>query len=196
MKTNIHSPKKIVFLSLAILLSIALLVAILEKTNVTHLFHKEPPVLKVTSKTPTTGGASTSSQKGEVTSNGQLGSSSNNQPGDQKSNNGGDSTTVLINPSGDFVSNHHPNLSGTPAPNTISSVCTTTPGAQCTITFSKGGVIKSLPVQTTDREGSTYWNWKLQDIGLSQGTWEIKAIATLGAQTKSATDAISLEVQP
>src|ERR1700733_4101879 len=38
-------------------------------------------------------------------------------------------TAVLVMPSGDFVSNHHPNLSGSPAPNLITSSCTTTSGA-------------------------------------------------------------------
>src|SRR5688500_16712624 len=34
---------------------------------------------------------------------------------------------VLQEPSGSFVSNHRPNLSGSPAPNTMQSSCITTP---------------------------------------------------------------------
>lgn len=104
------------------------------------------------------------------------------------------STAILSAPSGDFVSNHHPNLSGSPAPNRISSVCTTTPGASCTISFTKNGVTKSLPAQTTDAGGSTYWDWKLQDIDLSVGNWQVVATATLNSQTKTVNDPLLLEV--
>lgn len=195
MKTNSHSLKKIAFATLAILLACALILGILEKMHVTHLLHKEPAALKVTSKTPTAGGASSSNQKGETKSNKQSDPLTTNQPGDEKSNAGNGPTVTVLVPTGDFVSNHHPNLSGSPAPNVMTSVCTTSPGTQCSITFTKGATTKSLPAQTTDREGSTYWNWKLQDIGLTQGTWEIKAVASFGSQTKTANDAINLEVK-
>ncbi|MEO6513738.1 MAG: hypothetical protein ABIO22_03665 [Candidatus Saccharimonadales bacterium] len=160
-------------------------------TNVTHFFHKPSAVLKVNSKTPTEGGATVNSQKGEKTSNT---STDTTQPGDTKSNTGSAVTLALIAPTGDFVSNHHPNLSGSPAPNTISSVCTTTPGASCTISFTKDGVTKSLPTQTTDRAGSAYWNWKLQDINLTAGSWNITAAATLSGQTKVASDPMDIVV--
>src|SRR5690606_17218727 len=100
----------------------------------------------------------------------------------------------LITPFGNFVSNHRPNLSGSPAPNTLSSVCNTTPGASCTISFTKDGTTKSLPAQTADANGATYWNWKLQDIGLTTGTWKVQANASLNGQTKSASDALDLVV--
>lgn len=139
--------------------------------------------------------------KGEINSTGHssplsTGSTSNSQPGDQKSSQGGTNTnnSELLAPSGDFVSNHRPNLSGSPAPNLITSTCTTTPGASCTITFTKDGIRKSLPSQVTDRGGSTYWTWKIQDIGLTTGTWKIQAIASLNDETKTATDAMDLTV--
>ena len=114
------------------------------------------------------------------------------QPGDNKGD--GSNSSMLLTPTGDFVSNHNPNLSGKPAPNTMTSVCTTTPGAQCQITFSKDGVVKSLPSQTTDRGGSTYWYWKLQDIGITAGSWKIMATASLDGKAVSATDALPLTV--
>jgi hypothetical protein len=105
------------------------------------------------------------------------------------------STAELLTPTGDFVSNHHPNLSGSPAPNRLTSVCTTTPDASCMIIFTKDGVTKSLGAQVVDAGGSTYWNnWKLQDIGLTAGTWTVQAVSTLNGQTKTASDALNLVV--
>lgn len=98
-------------------------------------------------------------------------------------------------PVGVFVSNHHPNLSGTPAPNTINSTCSTTPGAFCTITFTQGNLVKSLPQQQTDSSGNTEWNWSLQQIGLTSGSWNISATASNGNLTSSTSDATHLEVQ-
>ena len=101
---------------------------------------------------------------------------------------------TLQTPSGDFVSNHHPNLSGSPAPNTISSVCNTTPGASCKITFTQGEQVKALPSQTIDGNGSTYWNWKLQDVGIGSGSWKVQAIASLDSNTTEASDSMNLVV--
>lgn len=108
----------------------------------------------------------------------------------------GSATANLIAPSGSFVSNHHPNLSGTPAPNTMQSVCTTTPGAVCAISFTNNGVTKSLTPQTADKDGNSYWSWKLQDIELSSGSWHIEAVATLGSQSLNSADVMNLEVAP
>lgn len=122
--------------------------------------------------------------------------SSHQQPGDQKSTSGNSTGQTLLAPEGVFVSNHHPNLSGSPAPSTLNSTCSTTPGATCKITFTMGSVVKSLSAQTTDRGGSAYWNWKLQDVGLTAGSWQVQAVAHLNGQTKTTTDALLLEVSP
>ncbi|HSW98361.1 MAG TPA: hypothetical protein VLF71_00835 [Candidatus Saccharimonadales bacterium] len=106
------------------------------------------------------------------------------------------STATLTAPQGNFVSNHHPNLGGTPAPNSEQSVCNTTPGAICEIIFTKDGVTKSLQPQTADSGGAAYWSWKLQDVGLTAGSWHVSAQSTLGSQNKTADDAITLEVAP
>jgi hypothetical protein len=112
----------------------------------------------------------------------------------QNSNTVNTSSTLLI-PTGDFVSNHNPNLSGSPSPNTMTSVCDTTPGATCSISFYENAVVKSLPSHIVDSSGSTYWiNWKLQDIGLTAGSWKIQAIATMNGQSKTADDATRLTV--
>lgn len=105
-------------------------------------------------------------------------------------------TAKLLPPTGNFVSNHHVSLSNS-ASNNITSVCTTTPGATCKITFTNGGTVKSLPEEVTDANGSAYWNrWTLQQYGITQGSWKITAIATLGTQTQSADDQLNLEVAP
>lgn len=194
-----HSAKKItpvVWVVIGVLV-LGAIFAGLELTNVTHFFHKDKSVvLDVSSKTPTKGGATGSNQKGEPQTSTSPSSSTTNgsQPGDAKSNSG--ATTSLLTPSGVFVSNHHPNLGGTPAPYTMSSVCTTTPGATCTIKFTKNGITKSLAARTVDSNGSAYWDWKLQDIGLTAGSWQIQAVATLNGATKTASDIQSLEVSP
>lgn len=98
-------------------------------------------------------------------------------------------------PYGTFVSNHHPHLSGTPTPNTVSSSCTTTPGVSCTIRFVNGSTTKELPQQTTDASGNTSWNWSLQQIGLTEGEWTVTAVASNGNKTATSKDAMNLVVE-
>ena len=105
-----------------------------------------------------------------------------------------DSSVTPSTPLGTFVSNHRPNLSGSPTPNTETSTCTTTPGVQCQIRFTNNNIVKSLPSQLTDSNGNTNWSWKLQDIGLTSGSWKISAIAINGSHTSTANDSMNLEV--
>lgn len=106
------------------------------------------------------------------------------------------STPNLPKPTGTFVSNHRPNLSGQPAPNSMNSICITIEGASCQIAFIKDGISKALPSKVADKNGTVTWDWKLQDIGLEQGTWQIQAQATLGAQKQVSIDNLNLEVGP
>jgi hypothetical protein len=106
------------------------------------------------------------------------------------------SETVLLSPSGNFVSNHHPNLGGSPAPSAEQSVCNSTPGATCRIVFTKGDITKTLAAQTTDNNGATYWNWDVKDAGFTEGTWQITVTADINGQSKTATDSQDLVVQP
>lgn len=101
--------------------------------------------------------------------------------------------TPVKEPSGTFVSSHHVSLS---APGAIQSTCNTTAGAKCSITFTKNGVTKSLGEKQTDADGVAYWTWTLQEKGISAGSWAITAIASLGTQTKTTNDPLSLEVSP
>jgi len=99
-------------------------------------------------------------------------------------------------PVGTFVSNHHPNLGGDPAPNSLSSTCTTTPGVSCKIQFTRNGITKELPLKTTNSSGNVDWYWTLQEVGLTQGTWQVTAVAVNGNSTTSSNDPMNLEVRP
>lgn len=187
---KISISKKVIILASSLTLLLVFLITLLEITNVTHFFHTKtktaPTANEYTKGEPKNKSGSTSNNK--TTTN-------NNQTVDT-SKKGSESTYNLIAPIGDFVSNHHPNLVGSPSPNLISSVCTTTPGASCQINFTKGGITKSLYAQTTDEGGSAYWDWKLQDIGITTGSWSIEATASLNGQIKSTKDTSNLEVSP
>jgi len=180
---------------LLLIASSVVVVAILVVIGVLFMRRLDPPATtassatkgEVASPTPTPGTPAT--QPSAMPASPEQSSTSGRDKDNTAANN-----APLIEPSGTFVSNHHPNLSGQPAPNTIQSVCATTPGATCHISFTKDGVTKTLPEQKADNGGATYWNWKLQDYGLTAGSWRVQAIASLGSQTKTTDDAMALEV--
>ena len=89
-----------------------------------------------------------------------------------------------------YVSNHEPNSKA----DMLQSVCVTSPGAVCTISFSRNGLIRSLPSTTADSYGSVYWTWSPQERGLSSGSWVISAKASLNGKTTSSQDVINLQV--
>jgi hypothetical protein len=98
----------------------------------------------------------------------------------------------LLDPTGNFVSAHK----NVPKSASLSSVCNTTSGAECKIVFTNGSTSKSLDPQTTDSNGSSFWNsWSPEDIGLTSGSWQVQAVATLNGQSKTSTDAMKLEIQ-
>jgi hypothetical protein len=105
-------------------------------------------------------------------------------------------TAELLAPSGTFVSNHHPSLSGSTSPSSELSTCTTTPGASCYLQFTSGNDVKTLPAQKTDISGSTSWSWDVKTAGFHTGVWKLVAIATLDNQSKSTPDGFTFEVQP
>jgi len=164
--------------------------ALLELTNTTHILHKDKS--KVSS-----GNAS-----------GQYGTNNNPGPGTLNKTQQGITPQVpvqtkdskqatthvadLLQPTGNFVSAHK----NVPSTTSLSSVCNTTSGATCQITFTNGSVVKSLSSQTTDSTGAAYWNsWKPSDLGLTSGSWQVQAVAILNGQTKTSTDAMNLEIQ-
>jgi hypothetical protein len=99
----------------------------------------------------------------------------------------------LSAPSGIFISNHRPGQNGSGL--VEASQCITTPAAKCYIKFTQKDVVKTLPTRTVDSEGSVFWEWNIKEAGLTNGSWTVTAVASLGNQTKSTTDSLTLEVQ-
>jgi hypothetical protein len=171
----------------SLLVIFAAVVLVLELTNTTHLFHKAPAIVEPTLPT------ASQETKGETTTDSTAHKSSSTttstEPGDNKSTPA--TSTALIAPFGNFASNHHASLG---ANQNESSTCTTSSSAICQISFIKDGITKSLSAQATDRAGTAYWTWTPQDVGLTTGIWTIRATATLNGQTKTADDALNLEL--
>jgi hypothetical protein len=148
-----------------------------------HTTHKKKPIATVDQYT-----------KGQVSQPSSSSNASNQSVNSPTSSKTGGASASLVAPTGNFVSDHHPNLSGSPAPNSMTSVCNTSPGASCQISFTDGSTTKSLPTQTTDAGGATYWYWKLQDIGLTTGSWKISATSSVSGNSLSSTDPMALVV--
>lgn len=169
----------------------AVAIATLEVTNRTYFFHDAPRPVTASSDTKGEPQDAATTPVSDTPPPGKDDGSSNTGtvPGDNKASGSGSGTIVnLLEPTGDFVSSHKVNKSSG-----MTSTCSTTPGATCVITFTKGSETKSLPAQTTDRGGSAYWDWNAQQY-LTAGTWRVTATATLSGQTKTAADATNLEV--
>jgi hypothetical protein len=102
-------------------------------------------------------------------------------------------TSSPAKPYGTFVSNHRPGQNGSPMEE--ASVCNTTPGIVCVITFTKDGVVKTLPSKTADNDGTVYWSsWTPQNMGLTAGEWIVTATAGAGQFTASTQDPTVLKV--
>ena len=157
-------------------------------------FHKNKDIIPSTNPTPPAADSNSGAVNQQPSSSsGPASSNSDKNPASVATPSG----TDLAAPYGTFVSDHHPSLSGANnTPSSELSTCTTTPGASCYITFAKDGVTKKLASQTTDGSGSTSWHWDVSQAGLSEGTWEVTAVASLGGQTKTTIDTFKLEVQP
>jgi hypothetical protein len=154
-------------------------VAALELTDTTHWFHDAP--------VPQTASEFT---KGEPATSSNGDQSNPNSPEDTNEKSSGSAGRHLIEPTGNFVSSHTAKTTSNEA-----STCNTTPGASCQITFTMGSLVKSLPAKHADAGGAVYWEWQPQDVGLTSGSWRVKATAKLEGKTKSASDASLLEVQ-
>lgn len=175
------------------LITLVVIIAILELTNTTHLLHKQ----KVPAIIPTH--SNSTAQNNQVTSpnpgSSPVPASNNKAPSSTTS-----SGQTLIAPFGNFVSNHNPGAkdsNGYVTPTAETSVCDSTPGAVCYIKFTNvdNGRVTQLPTQTVGSDGSTAWNWDVsQDAHLTQGQWQITAVASLNGQTKSTDDTLKLTV--
>jgi hypothetical protein len=168
-----------------LIILLLLIATILEITNVTNFFKNSSiqPVIPVSQAPP----ASTENSQ----------NTPQKTPGTDKSNSSVGSQKVdlpLYSPYGAFISNHHPNLSGHPAPSSESSVCNTTPGATCYIKFTNGSLTTKLPSRVADSKGSAYWSWDVKTAGLTAGNWTVTAVASLNGTVKSTQDPMQLTI--
>ncbi len=99
-----------------------------------------------------------------------------------------------LEPTGAFLSAHR--LPAGDAEVMVRSICQTSPGATCVISFTRGDTTRSLPEQTVDDAGRASWNWRPAEIGLDPGHWDVQVTASLNGQERSVTDAIGLEMVP
>ncbi len=188
-KTKYFTPQKVVLGILGLLL----LIGILEATNTTHVLHKPKTIstIPVTNPTTTDSTPSKSSNGTSTTTTTTTPSSNTTAPAKTPTNAPSADNGKLLEPTGNFVSNHHP---GSATSTAEQSVCNTSSGATCYIEFSKGSDVKVLPTKTADSNGAAFWDWDVKDAGLSSGSWQIKAVVSLGGQTKTAIDNLSLDV--
>jgi len=101
------------------------------------------------------------------------------------------STVKPSTPIGTFVSNHHVSVGSQDAEQ---STCTTTPGADCSITLTSGSTVKTLTAAAADSNGNVTWTWTPAGMGLTAGSWVVQATSRIGTNTAVANDAMNLEV--
>ncbi len=181
-------PKKSFFTGLVILLIICGSLIILELTNAINLVSRGNKSQEST--IPSTSPSGNESSKNTNTD--KVDNSVSDNPTDKVVSpvaSGG----PLVAPSGNFVSTHHITLND-PIFANLESVCVTTPGAKCSITFKKGNETKLLESRTADTNGSITWNWNPNTASLTKGTWQIIATAENGVDSRSTTDLQNLEV--
>lgn len=140
-------------------------------------------------------GTATSFTKNERPSSGATTSESDKSQSTNTSENA-TATAPLVKPYGSFVSNHAPNLDGSPAPSAMQSTCITSAGATCQISFTKGGSTIVLPSKAADASGYVFWSWDIKTLGFTTGSWNITATSKSGDQTLSTDDQTALEVSP
>jgi hypothetical protein len=164
---------------------IIIVMAILELTNTTHIFHKQNTPVATTGNSLTKGEQSTNKNTTPSTSNATNTNGSKTSTGTASSN-----QAPLSAPWGTFANVNKATLN-----ETMESSCNTVPGANCQITFTSGNLTESLSTKTSDSGGAVYWSWTPSSIGLSPGTWHEAMKATLGSQSNSASnDPLTLEV--
>jgi hypothetical protein len=191
--------KRLILIVLISVGAVVVVLAILEAAGTIHLFSNANTNQPTSSGNQYTKGIPKTNNGGSSSQlNNSSGGNSSGQQNGPASKLGSPNAATLIAPTGNYVSNHGLNGSSVTYNSQESSSCSTTPGATCQITFTQNGAQpKQLPAEQTDEGGITYWNnWTPASIGLTSGSWQIEAIATLNGQTKTATDALDLVVSP
>ena len=189
-----HSKRWFAFMALGLIIVAAIVVVLLEATNTTHIFHKATLTVSTIASTHPTSTTAPSNPQKRAQPNTSSSSTSNQTDKSTAPVPPANGSTAPIKPTGTFISNHSPNLSGKPNPTQENSVCVTTPGATCYIEFTQGGVVNKLDAETTDSNGAAYWTWDVSQDGFTTGTWQVTIVATLNGKTATSTD--TMEVQP
>jgi hypothetical protein len=169
--------------------ALVVIFVLLELTNTTHILHKNgsQPEKSTNNGQSTNQGDGSATKTPQGTTTQTDATTLSNDTKQTKAQ-----ASILIEPTGNFVSAHK----NVPKSASLSSVCNTTSGAECKIVFTNGSTSKSLDSQTTDSNGSSFWNsWSPESIGLTSGAWQVQAMATLNGQSKTSTDAMKLEIQ-
>ncbi len=180
-----------------VLLGVFLIIFVLEITNTTHWFHKQKAISGTIPSSGIPSHTTSSSVNTQAKTNSVQPKVDTTAPSSSKVTTPTSSSGNLVSPYGSFVSNHGPTLSNSPsAPSSEQSVCITSPGASCTITFTMDGVIKTLDAKTADSQGAAYWNWDIISAGFTEGSWTINATATSDGQSKTVKDPLVLQVGP
>jgi hypothetical protein len=129
-------------------------------------------------------GTATTSAPGGVTTGTAGGTNPTTAPG----------ADALLPPTGTFLSSHRLSLSGAGAPGNARSVCRTSPGAKCWLTFSKDGKNVSFLARTVGDDGVASWDWSPADIHLTAGHWDVTVTAERGSEQQVVDEAIGLDV--
>lgn len=181
-----HSNKFIYITTVfVILIAISTIFGIVSKQTSKKIYIPKKHTINIQS--PAKNSTQSSNQQQNISNNSiQNHNSSNNTA---QANN----SVQLIQPYGALVSNHQPGQNGSNL--NEESECITTPGAYCIIKFTDGNIVKSLPQKQTNSYGIAYWYWNVGNLGLTNGNWQITAIASMSSQSISTTDKLRLEVQ-
>lgn len=198
--------KKKRFIMAGVILAVLIAgIAILETTNTTYFFHERKAVSSTIAGPTTSTAKKTDSSVPPAdekttapapdTSPKPATGDTNGSPKEGDSPSNPATNAPLVAPYGDFVSNHKP---GKNTSTLVTSVCNTTPGAQCTITFTSTAdprIVKTLAPGIADSSGSVFWNnWDIKQAGFTNGTWLINATATLNGKTLTTPDKTNFEV--
>jgi hypothetical protein len=180
--------------ALMLVLLIAAGIVVLELTNTTYFFHRHKAISGIIPSRKLTSLGQRNQNKDTNVPNSSTSSSTDSTNLTSKDTNSSSTSQNFLVPYGTFVSNHHPNLSGSPAPSKEQSVCQTTPGASCFIQFTRNGVVKKLPSQVVNKDGAAIWDWDVNEAGFTDGSWQILAISSLSGKSKTTADPLPLEV--
>lgn len=189
-RSRLFTNKKVTVLAIAALLVVGVVVAY-TATRTTK------PTVSPPASQPTTI-AHSAAQSGEapdtVVPNPQP-NPNPNVPGGPGNGSGSSANTAILAPSGNFFSKSKAGLN-----DQEQSTCNSTPGASCTITFTKESVTKSLPSEVVNDSAKesqvafATWDWTPANLGLSSGNWTVTAIASLNSQSKSTVSGVNLQV--